>query len=353
MEVRVQRGQTGRMGRLRVGPGSVLRLAALAVLWGSSFMWIKIGLRGFTPMQLVFLRLLLASGLLLLVCRIRGLRMPREPVVWAHLTTAAIVGNVLPFFLFGVGEHSVDSSLAGILNATTPLWTVTVGLVVGTERAMSANRAVGLLLGFSGTLVIFAPWRSSVSVSGTAVCLTAALLYGVMFVYVARFLTGRGLAATILSAGQLTAATVVSAIALPIGWHTPALRADALGSVAVLGLLGTGIAYILNYGLITDDGPTVASTVTYLIPVVAVLFGVAILAESLNARVLAGMVVVLAGVGLVRRTTAYPAAALVADRPFRQARPCSPVPRGRPGNPGRRRGTGSSTRTRPTRRGQR
>jgi drug/metabolite transporter (DMT)-like permease len=122
----------------------------------------------------------------------------------------------------------------------------------------------------------------------------------VLFVYAGRFLTGRNLAPTILSAGQLTAATAVSALALPIGWVTPQVRADALGSVAVLGVMGTGLAYILNYRLLTDDGPTMASTVTYLIPVVAVLLGAVALDESLSLRALAGMVVVLAGVGLVR-----------------------------------------------------
>ncbi|MGH3782290.1 MAG: DMT family transporter, partial [Pseudonocardiaceae bacterium] len=253
------------MGSLTVQRGSVVRLALLAVLWGSSFMWIKVGLRGFTPMQLVFLRLLLAAALLLLICWIRGLRLPREPVVWTHFAVAATVGNVLPFFLFGVGERSVDSGLAAILNATTPLWTIVVALLARTECVMSAPRAAGLLLGFAGTLVIFAPWQSggTGTASGAAACLTAAALYGVLFVYVGRYLTGRDLAPTVLSTGQLTAATVLSALALPVGWHAPHLRPDAVGSVAVLGLLGTGVAYILNYRLITDDGPTVASTVTY------------------------------------------------------------------------------------------
>src|SRR5436305_2953945 len=294
------------MGRLTARHSSVVRLVLLAVLWGSSFVWIKIGLRGFTPMQLMFLRLLLAAGLLLVICRIRGLRMPHEPIVWLHFAVAATVGNVVPFFLFGVGERSVDSSLAAILNATTPLWTIAVALLARTERAMSASRAAGLLVGFAGTLLIFAPWRSGGSLSGAATCLTASALYGVMFVYVGRFLTGRDLAPTVLSAGQLTAATVLSALALPVGWHGPDLRPDAVGSVAVLGLLGTGVAYVLNYRLITDDGATVASTVTYLIPVVAVLFGVAVLGESLSLRVLVGMAVVLAGVGLIRRSTGRP-----------------------------------------------
>lgn len=289
------------MGHRSLQRGGLVRVGLLALIWGSSFVWIKIGLRGFTPMQLVFLRVSLAAGALLLICRISGLRMPREPIVWVHFTVAAAVGNVVPFYLFGVGELSIDSGLAGVLNATTPLWTVAVALLAGTERGMSRARMAGLILGFAGAVVIFAPWRSGGGVSGAAACLAASALYGVLFVYVGRYLTGRGLAATVLSAGQLTAATVLSALALPIGWHPPDLRADALVSVAVLGVLGTGIAYILNYRLVIDDGPTVASTVTYLIPVVAVLFGAAVLGESLSLRALAGMLVVFAGIGLVRR----------------------------------------------------
>ncbi|MGH3787657.1 MAG: DMT family transporter [Pseudonocardiaceae bacterium] len=305
------------MGRLGARRRSLVRLVLLALIWGSSFVWIKVGLRGFTPMQVTFLRLLLAAGVLLLICRFSKLRLPRQPIVWVHFAVAATVGNVVPFYLIGVGELSIDSSLAGVLNATTPLWTVTVALLVRTERAMSAARAAGLILGFGGTLVIFAPWESDGSMAGAAACLTASALYGVLFVYASRFLAGRGLAPTVLSAGQLTAAAILSALVLPVGWHAPDLRADALGSVVVLGVLGTGIAYILSYRLITDDGPTVASTVTYLIPVVAVLFGAAALGESLSLRVLAGMIVVLAGVGLVQRTAARP--------PIPAAAPARPV----------------------------
>lgn len=238
--------------------------------------------------------------------------MPREPVVWAHFAVAATVGNVVPFFLFGVGQLSIDSGLAGILNATTPLWTVTLALVARMER-LTTFRGTGLLTGLAGALVIFAPWRSAPSVIGAAACLAASALYGVLFVYAGRYLASGGMNPIVLSTGQLSAATVLSACALAIGWRVPELRADAVGSVIVLGMLGTGIAYILNYRLITDDGLTVASTVTYLIPVAAVLFGMITLGESLGLRVLAGMVIVFAGVGLVRRTAHPPRPVAVPD----------------------------------------
>jgi drug/metabolite transporter (DMT)-like permease len=200
------------MGRETVRGSGLARLALLALIWGSSFVWIKIGLRGFTPMQVAFGRLLLAAGVLLLICWLRGLRMPRKPVVWVHFAVAATVGNVVPFFLFGVGELSIDSALGRHPQRHDP--TVDGDGGVADPRTMTAVRAAGLVLGFAGALVIFAPWRSGGSVSGAAACLTASALYGVLFVYASRYLAGRGLDPTVLSAGQLSAL-------LPSCWRAP------------------------------------------------------------------------------------------------------------------------------------
>lgn len=131
--------------------------------------------------------------------------------------------------------------------------------------------------------------------------------------YAGRYLAGRGMDPIVLSAGQLSAATALSACALPIGWRIPELRADAGAALSCSECWVNGIAYILNYRLITDDGPTVASTVTYLIPVAAVLLGMVTLGESLGLRVFAGMVVVLAGVGLVRRAARQPVPVAVSE----------------------------------------
>ena len=139
--------------------------------------------------------------------------MPREPVVWAHFAVAATVGNVVPFFLFGVGQLSIDSGLAGILNATTPLWTVTLALVARMER-LTTFRGAGLLTGLAGALVIFASWRSASSVIGAAACLAASALYDVLFVYAGRYLASGGINPIVLSTGQLSAATVLSTCAL-------------------------------------------------------------------------------------------------------------------------------------------
>ncbi|MGH2688499.1 MAG: DMT family transporter, partial [Actinomycetota bacterium] len=305
----------GSAGASLVGPfeetGS-MPLVTLALIWGSSFLWIKIALRGLAPAPMTAVRLVLGALVLLAYARLHNVRLPRGPAVWRHLTVAAIVANVIPYFLFAYGEQQVDSAIAGILNAATPLWTVLIATTVGLERRPTARKLVGVVVGFGGAVLIFEPWSSGSQVMsrGGIACLVAAACYGVGYVYMTRFLAGRGLTPLALSAGQLVAASAASAAALPfVGWTGTVLRADAVAAVLILGVLGTGIAYVLNYRLISEGGASAASVVTYLIPVVAVLLGTLTLREALPLNVLAGMLVVLTGVALVRSESAAPAAA--------------------------------------------
>jgi drug/metabolite transporter (DMT)-like permease len=287
-----------------VSRGSLARLVGLALLWGSGFLWIKIALRGFSPVQLTLARLALGAAVLAAIVRLRGLRMPRGVAVWAHLTVAALISNAVPYVLFGVGEQHVSSNIAGALNATTPLWTVLIGLAARTEHALSPVRTAGLAVGFAGAVVIAAPWQGAAATTagGVLACLVAAASYGVGFVYQGRYITRRGLPPLVLAAGQLTAATALLALLTPVAGRQPIhVRADAIAAVLVLGFLGTGAAYVLNYRLITDDGPTLASTVIYLLPVVAVTLGALVLSEHASWQLLAGTAVVLAGIVLSRR----------------------------------------------------
>jgi drug/metabolite transporter (DMT)-like permease len=281
----------------------LLSLVALAIIWGTSFLWIKIGLRGLSPVQITALRLTLGALVLVGYVRARGGRLPREAALWAHLFTAAFFANVVPYLLFAYGEQQVDSAIAGVINATTPLWTILLATAVGLEKRPTARKLVGLVLGFAGALIIFEPWgsRSEVMSTGGLACLVAAASYGISYVYMARFLARRGLGAIVLSAAQLVAASVLAWAALPVvGWPRPELRLDALVAVLILGVLGTGVAYVLNYRLITAEGASSASIVTYLAPVVAVLAGALALRETIPLSVLAGMGVVLVGVALAR-----------------------------------------------------
>ncbi|MEU8185852.1 DMT family transporter [Micromonospora carbonacea] len=287
-----------------VSRAGFVRVAALALLWGSSFLWIKLALRGFNPVQIVFGRLLLGFAVLTTVALSRGLRFPSQGRTWAHLFAAALVANAVPYVLFGIGEETVGSNVAGVLNATTPLWTLLLAFLVGVDRAVTAKKAAGIVLGFLGVVVIFSPWRSAGEIAswGGLACLAAAASYGVGYVYMGRFLTGRGIPPLMLSASQLGAATALLAVTMPFaGLETPTWRGDALVSLLVLGVLGTGAAYVLNYRIIDDEGPTAASVVTYLLPIVAIAFGWLFLREAVTAAVVVGIVLVLAGITLSRK----------------------------------------------------
>lgn len=290
-------------------PARLSWLAALALLWGSNFFWIKIALRGLSPGQILFVRLGLGALVLVAFLYATGGRLPSASTLWGHLVLAAVFANVVPYLLFAYAEQQVDSSIAGILNATTPLWTVAMSMAAGLERDTPPLRLLGIGLGFLGALVIFQPWRlgSQVMSWGGLACLVAAASYGVSFVYMARFLAQRGLTPLALSASQLLASTVLATLALPfIGRQPLDLRADALGAVVVLGALGTGLAYVVNYRLITESGASGTSIVTYLLPVVAVSLGALLLHEALPLHVVVGASVVLLGVGITRRHRPVP-----------------------------------------------
>ncbi|MGW0942361.1 DMT family transporter [Streptomyces sp. NPDC002623] len=279
---------------------SALRMAALALFWGSGFLWIKLALtHGLTPAQITIIRCALGTAVLLLLAHRAGQGLPRSRTVWRHLAVAALFCNAIPFALFAVGEQHLDSGLAGVLNATTPLWSLLIGITLGTDRTTHPARLTGLFLGFAGTVLIFAPWHHEGLLTWPALALLAAAAsYAVAFAYMARHLTTQD-APLAMSAAQLLAATAWTTLALPTA---TAFHPDitALLAVTALGVLGTGVTFYLNYRLIADEGPTTAATVGYLLPVVSIALGAAILDEHIGPRVLAGMAVVLLGVALTR-----------------------------------------------------
>jgi drug/metabolite transporter (DMT)-like permease len=286
---------------IRGGGATLVRMGLLALFWGSSFLWIKIGLASFSPIQMTFVRLVLGAAVLVVLCYAGRQRLPRDRRLWGHLTVAALVGNAIPFTLFAVGEQTVDSGVAGVLNATTPLWVLLIAIVLRSEQNLSPVKVAGLLLGFAGTLLIFSPWEAEIASWGAMIILVAAICYAISFAYIGRFVANRGVAPIALSATQIVAATGLVTLAMPFqGFEPVHLHWDAALAVLVLGVVGTGFAFALNYRLITDEGPTNAAAVGYLLPVVSVLLGALFLGEQLTPHVVAGMVVVLGGVALTR-----------------------------------------------------
>lgn len=279
------------------------RIGLLALLWGSGFLWIKLADRSFSPTEVTLGRLLMGTGLLFAIGLARREPIPRSPRLWGIIATAALFGNATPYLLFATAEQSVNSSTAGIINAATPLWTVVLALAVRHQEAITVRQASGLLVGFTGTILIFSPWTaaSGFTSAGSLECLAASISYAISYIYMDRFLVRRGIGPVMLSACQLLAASVILALCLTIsGIRAPDIHARDLTALIILGFFGTGIAYVLNYQIIASEGATVASTVTYLLPVVAIVLGVFVLDEQVTIGAGFGIALVLAGVALTR-----------------------------------------------------
>jgi drug/metabolite transporter (DMT)-like permease len=287
-----------------VNRAALPRIGLLALIWGSAFLWIKLADQGFSPVEVTLARLATGAAVLFAVMLVRRDKIPRSPRLWASIAVAALFANAVPYLLFALAEQTVSSSTAGIINATTPLWTMILALAVRHQQRITGWQAAGLAVGFVGAVLIFSPWQAASELfsAGGLECLAAAVSYAVSYVYMDRFLARRGIGAIVLSACQLGAAAVMLAIALTVsGVRTPHVTTQDIAALAVLGIVGTGFAYVLNYQIITSDGATAASMVTYLLPVVAIVLGVLVLSEAVTPAMLAGIALVLAGVALTRR----------------------------------------------------
>lgn len=292
-------------------PIDLARLVLLGTIWGSSFLLIKIGLEGFSPLQITGGRIAVAALVLVVAVRLRRLRLPSGRDVWGSLAVVAVVSNIIPFVLISWGEEHISSGMAAILNSTTPLFTALLASFVLVGEHLGAQRIAGILVGFLGVAVIVG-LDTGGSVTGQLAVVAASASYGVGFVYVRSRLSGRGGAPMAFSAGQ----TLVGAglVALPVAAELPIaaphVAAGPVLAVTALGAIGTGFAYILYYRLIEDVGATSASFVTYLIPVVGVVLGFIFRDERLGWNTLAGAVMVVGGIALAERGARRARAAL-------------------------------------------
>jgi len=292
-----------------------LRYLLLALIWGMSFFFIKEGLRAFAPLQITLGRIAIGAAVLAAILLARRERLPRGGQTWAHLSVAALLNNVIPFSLFGYAEQRIPSALAGICNASAPLFAAVVAFALLPDERLSPRRAAGLATGFAGVFVVLGAWAglAGSSVAGTLLALGGGLCYGIGFPYTRRFLTGTGSSSLSLAAGQLLCGSALLAIITPALTSAPARwPASAVLSIVLLGALGTGLAYLLNYGIIASAGATIATTVGYLMPLVSILAGITLLGERLTWNEPVGAAVIVAGAALTQ--------APGAGRKFRRAR---------------------------------
>ncbi len=294
-----------------------LRFVLLAIAWGSTFLFIKVGDEALAPLQVSLGRLLVGTATLLALMALRGERLPTGARLWGQLAIAAVLLNVAPFTLFAYGERDVSSVLAGIWNATVPLFTLPVALVVLSDEHAGARRLLGLAIGFAGVLTVLAVWRGlgTTSLTGNLLCLGAAASYGLGFPFARRYLTGRPHGPVALATGQLICGTVILAILTPLITSAPhGLAAKHVLSILALGVFGTGLTFMLNYSLIRDVGPTVTATVAYVMPIVSTVLGVVALGEPVGWYEPVGAAIIILGAVLTQSR----------DRPGRQAVTVSP-----------------------------
>jgi drug/metabolite transporter (DMT)-like permease len=172
------------------------RIGLLALIWGSAFLWIKLADRGFSPVEVTLARLALGAAVLFAIVLGRRDQVPRSARIWAHIVVAALFANAVPYLLFAVAEQSVNSSTTGIINATTPLWTVVLALAVRHQKTVTSWQAAGLMVGFIGAVLIFTPWTTAggLTSAGGLECLAASISYAVSYIYMDKFLARRGIA---------------------------------------------------------------------------------------------------------------------------------------------------------------
>lgn len=264
---------------------------ALGIVWGSSFLFIDLALQSFTPAAIVFLRGLLGAVSLLALLLIRGERLPPWGTHWLHISVVAALLNAVPGFLFAVGQQWVPSSLAGIVNATTPMMTVLVVVLAFRDQKPSANQFLGIVVGIGGIVLVTEVITEfeGVTVLGVGILLLATLSYGIAMPYAKKHVSTLPYSPYSLATAQVGVSVIVTAPGVLLsGVTTEPLTAQALWGILGLGVLGTGIAYVWNYRNIELAGSVIASSVTYITPVVAVILGVMFLSETLSIAQLIG-----------------------------------------------------------------
>ncbi|WP_199812203.1 DMT family transporter [Streptomyces seoulensis] len=280
-----------------------LRFGLLSLIWGFSFLLIKVGTDAYAPFQVTLGRLLFGTLVLVAAMAVKRERLPRGARTWAHLTVAAFFLNALPFSLFAFAELTIPSTLAGICNATSPLWGMAFSLVALSEDRPTRIRVAGLGLGFLGVLTVLGAWQGfhGLDARGTALALLASLSYPVGWIYVRRTLAGTTDSHLSMTGAQLLLATLQLALVTPLFTSVPmSFPVVPLLAIAALGALGTGVAMLIQYGLVAEVGPTTAQMVTYFVPVIATVAGVTILGESLRWTTPVGAAIVIAGAALTQ-----------------------------------------------------
>jgi drug/metabolite transporter (DMT)-like permease len=271
---------------------------ALGTVWGCSFIFIELGLEFLTPFGVAFVRCALGAITLLIFTKIRKVDLPKDRKIWQKLWVVAMLLNVIPGVLFAFAQQYVTSVLASIINAGTPLMTLVFILIVFREEKLKPEQIIGLIIGALGVLTVVGVWKDlgDNQLVGVIALLIAISCYGASYPYSTRNVIPLKLKPEALATGQLIMAAVTL---LPFfiinGVSNDFYRPQSVIAMLCLGIFGSGFAYIWNFAITAAAGSAIASTVTYLTPVVAVIVGFLYLGEVIVWHEIVGALIVIVG----------------------------------------------------------
>jgi len=271
---------------------------ALGTVWGCSFIFIELGLEFLTPFGVAFVRCALGAITLLIFTKIRKVDLPKDRKIWQKLWVVAMLLNVIPGVLFAFAQQYVTSVLASIINAGTPLMTLVFMLIVFREEKLKPEQIIGLIIGALGVLTVVGVWKDlgDNQLVGVIALLIAISCYGASYPYSTRNVIPLKLKPEALATGQLIMAAVTL---LPFfiinGVSNDFYRPQSVIAMLCLGIFGSGFAYIWNFAITAAAGSAIASTVTYLTPVVAVIVGFLYLGEVIVWHEIVGALIVIVG----------------------------------------------------------
>ncbi len=269
-------------------------LLVLSVLWGGSFFFVGIAVKELPPFTIVLARVSLAAAFLLPFVYAMGLHLPGNLAAWAPFIVMSVLNNVLPFSLITMGQATVASGLASVLNATTPLFMLVMAHLF-TEEKLKANKLAGVLLGIVGVAILMGADAASLgvaSVGGLVLCLTGSISYGFAGLWGHRLRDAHPLVAATC---QLISSTMILGILATITdrpWTLPMPSTKTMLALIGLALLATSLAYIIFYRILSVSGPTNAMLVTLLVPATGIGLGVGVLGETLHVHQWIGALVI-------------------------------------------------------------
>jgi len=283
----------------------------LGFVWGCSFIFIKLGLEFLTPFGVAFVRCALGALTLLAWARYKGILLPKSKKMIFHLWVVSLLLNVIPGVFFALAETEVTSVLAGIINAVTPLMTLLAIMVVTRDEKPKLYQVVGILIGFIGVLTVLGAWKGlgENPLWAILILLAAVTCYGFSFPYSRRFILPQKLQPESIAAGQVTmGALTLLPFFIYNGIDKYEYQPAPFLAMVALGVFGSGFAYIWNFKVMAIAGSAIASSVTYLTPVVAVIVGVIFLQESIYWYEPVGALIVLLGAAIGQNRIKFTAA---------------------------------------------